>query len=50
MEPEVYVVERILDRRVKGGETEYTVKWKGWTMKEYTWEPEANLWTMGVME
>ena len=50
MIPDVYVVERILDCRVKGGETEYKIKWKGWTMKEYTWEPEAHLVDYGADE
>ena len=27
---EVYEVEKLLDKRVKKGKTEYLVKWKGW--------------------
>ena len=48
--PELYVVERILDSRVKSGKVEYRVKWKGYTMKETTWEPESNLIEYGAEE
>jgi len=42
-EPE-YEVERIVDKRVVDGVTEYLVKWKGWENEEdQTWEPEENL-------
>merc|ERR1719320_782463 len=42
-EPE-YEVERIVDKRVVDGVTEYLVKWKGWESEEdRTWEPEENL-------
>merc|ERR1711942_585550 len=42
-EPE-YEVERIVDKRVVDGATEYLVKWKGWENKEdQTWEPKQNL-------
>ena len=27
---EVYEVEKLLEKRVKKGKTEYLVKWKGW--------------------
>ncbi|KAJ8125398.1 hypothetical protein O1611_g8242 [Lasiodiplodia mahajangana] len=38
-----YEVELILDTRKKSGATEYLVKWKGYHVKESTWEPAANL-------
>jgi len=40
---EVYVVEAILDKRVKRGEIEYLIKWKGYDNSEdNTWEPKGN--------
>jgi len=39
-----YEVERIVDKRVVEGITEYLVKWKGWESEDdRTWEPEENL-------
>jgi len=41
---EVYEVEKLLDKRVKKGKTEYLVKWKGYEDEsENTWEPMDNL-------
>merc|ERR1712187_1028957 len=39
-----YEVEKVLNKRMVGGITEYLVKWKGWENEEdRTWEPEENL-------
>merc|ERR1711892_511816 len=39
-----YEVEKIVDKRILGGVTEYLVKWKGWENEDdRTWEPEGNL-------
>ena len=42
-----YKVEDILDHRSRGHGrslcTEYLVKWRGYSVFESTWEPEANL-------
>ena len=38
-----YEVEEILDRRVKGRQEEYLIKWKGYDDSENTWEPRKHL-------
>ncbi|XP_021915624.1 polycomb group protein Pc isoform X5 [Zootermopsis nevadensis] len=39
----VYAAERIMKKRVRRGRVEYFVKWKGWSQKHSTWEPEENI-------
>lgn len=39
----VFAAERINKKRMKNGNIEYLVKWKGWSPKYSTWEPEENI-------
>ncbi|CAG7706172.1 unnamed protein product [Allacma fusca] len=40
---EEFVVEGILNKRVKSGRAEYLIKWFGWPREANTWEPVKNL-------
>jgi len=38
-----YIVERILEKRVRNGKAEYKVKWQGYPLADSTWEPIGHL-------
>ena len=40
---EEYEVEKIIDKRVINGKLEYKIKWVGYPMSQWTWEPIRNL-------
>lgn len=39
----IYNAEKIIKERVKNGQKEYLLKWKGYSSKECTWEPRENI-------
>ncbi|XP_076853371.1 chromobox protein homolog 8a [Brachyhypopomus gauderio] len=39
----VFAAESITKRRIRRGRMEYLVKWRGWSHKYSTWEPEENI-------
>lgn len=46
----VYAAERIIRKRVRKGKVEYYVKWKGWSQRHNTWEPEENILDRRLIE
>lgn len=43
---EVFIVEKVLKKRVWKGRQEVLVKWKGYTNRYNSWEPTENIFTM----
>ena len=43
MAEDEFVVDKILDKRIKNGKPEYLISWKGFGPEENTWEPKGNL-------
>ncbi|XP_049781943.1 polycomb group protein Pc-like [Schistocerca cancellata] len=46
----VYAAERIMRKRLRKGRVEYFVKWKGWSQRHSTWEPEENILDRRLIE
>jgi hypothetical protein len=46
----VYTAERILAKRKYRGVTQYYIKWKGYSIKDSTWEPAENIFDPGLIE
>lgn len=43
MDDQVFAAEAITKQRLRKSKVEYLVKWKGWSPKYSTWEPEENI-------
>lgn len=39
----VFAAEKILKERTRKGNKEYLIKWKGWSAKWNSWEPQDNI-------
>ncbi|CAF1268181.1 unnamed protein product [Didymodactylos carnosus] len=39
----VYIVEKVVDKRIKNDRIQYLLKWKGWSSAYNTWEPIEHL-------
>ncbi|KAK9890889.1 hypothetical protein WA026_012231 [Henosepilachna vigintioctopunctata] len=46
----VYAAEKIMKKRFRKGVTEYYVKWKGWSKRHNTWEPEVNILDLRLID
>lgn len=44
--PDLYIVEKILNKRIRKGVPEYFVKWENYPSSQNTWEPINNLETV----
>jgi hypothetical protein len=47
---QIFTAEYILKKRIRKGLAEYLVKWKGWSNKHNTWEPEKNILDPNLIE
>lgn len=51
MADDIYVVEKILDRRqLDNGQVEYLIKWFGYDRVDATWEPEENVFCKDLID
>ena len=41
--PDLYTVEKIVEKRIRNNKVEYFVKWEGYPKEQNTWEPKINL-------
>lgn len=39
----IHTVEKVLRKRIVGGRVEYLLKWRGFSAKHNSWEPEENV-------
>jgi len=48
--PDVFLVEAIIDKKNEKGVVKYLVKWKGYGTKDNTWEPQSNIFCDGLIK
>ncbi|XP_055931229.1 chromobox protein homolog 8-like [Argiope bruennichi] len=46
----IYAAECVQKKRIRRGRVEYLVKWKGWSTRYNTWEPEENILDVRLLE
>ncbi|GFQ73692.1 chromobox protein homolog 6 [Trichonephila clavata] len=46
----VFTAECIQKKRIRRGRVEYLIKWKGWSQKHNTWEPEENIFDFRLID
>lgn len=46
----VYTAEKILKKRIRNGVTQYFIKWKGYSTRDNTWEPQENILDSSLLE
>ncbi|GIX74103.1 chromobox protein homolog 8 [Caerostris extrusa] len=46
----VFTAECIQKKRIRKGRVEYLIKWKGWSQKHNTWEPEENIFDFRLID
>jgi len=38
-----FAIKKLIDKRIRGRATEYLVQWRGFPVKDATWENKSNL-------
>lgn len=49
-EQDIYLLERVLRTRTRGGQKQYLVRWKGWPPKYDTWIGEEDFKSLNIVD